>query len=53
MEFSFPNVQTESHYSGIEHGGLFNREQCRQLAKYLIFYEGKLLKLMMEIMMEL
>lgn len=53
MEFSFPNVATESNYSGIENGGLFNRDQCRQLSKYCVFDLEKLLKHMMETEMEL
>ena len=33
MSFSFPNVNVETNLSGIENGGLFTRDQCRQLAK--------------------
>lgn len=33
MSFSFPNVNVESNFNGIENGGLFTRDQCRQLAK--------------------
>lgn len=33
MNFVFPNVGLDTNYSGIENGGLFNKDQCRQLAK--------------------
>jgi hypothetical protein len=53
MSFSFPNVGLDTNFNGVENGGLFTRDQCRQLAKYFKFNLEKLLKHMMGIMMVL
>lgn len=65
MNFGFPSssnyaqsqvssstTQFETNYGAVENGGLFSKEECRNLARYCIIYLGKSSKLMMEIMME-
>lgn len=41
MSFSFPGVGLDNNFNGVENGGLFTRDQCRQLAKYILFYIEK------------
>jgi hypothetical protein len=33
MSFSFPGIGLDTNFNEVENGGLFNRDQCRQLAR--------------------
>lgn len=54
MNYGFPNsshyaqsqvssstTQFETNHTGIENGGLFSREECRNLARYIRIYAVK------------
>lgn len=62
MNFGFPTnyaqsqvssstTQYDSNFSGVENGGLFSKEECRNLARYIKNNKGKLLKPTMGTMM--
>ena len=46
-QVSSPAAHLETNYNGVENGGLFSREECRNLAKYNIDYAEKLYRPMM------
>lgn len=60
-QFGFPSQanyaqsqvsNVETNYNQVENGGLFTRDECRNLARYLSPHEEKLLRLTMEMEME-